>query len=599
MLKRFFLTCALLTFLLLSTSAQDAVDCRTELEIWQIQGSGEKANCENRRVQLNGNLVTVLSTDGFFIQTPAERSDNNPLTSDGIYVYTDVPPQTDGVEVGAIVNVFGAIQEYFNLTELLLTNEDDVTVLSTGHALPEAVDLATVSRDWVAGVEVHPFEPYEGMLVTVNQVAVAAPTNQFDEFGISLTGERVFREPGIEVDVYPRFAGLGLPETDLNVELIEVDPAETGMDVVYATVGSVVDVTGALAYSFEDYQIWATELSIDLAEFAARSVRTADTGEFMIATQNVENLFDIADDPQRNDALVEDYVPDTHEEYEIRIRKLSDYIRNTLGTPDILALQEVENARVLADVAYQIFSDDPTIRYATCFQEGSDERGIDNAFLVKTQSVNLNACYQMPGTLDVPAPIGNRNLFERPPLVLEADLLQENGDVLPITLINLHIKSLIDVETNATQAQRMEQAIMVANFVQALLDVDPDAHIVVLGDMNAFQFTDGLVDVVGIMTGTHNPAESRMSPEADTLEPNLINQVMRVPQDDRYSYIFNSTLQVLDHILTSPALDALVTDAQFSRGNADGFPYWHLEDNGGLRVSDHDGFVIYINPTQE
>ncbi|MDQ7034865.1 MAG: hypothetical protein Q9P01_08525 [Anaerolineae bacterium] len=378
--------------------------------------------------------------------------------------------------------------------------------------------------------------------------------------------------------------GAGLPETDLNVELIEVDPSETGMDVVYATVGSVVDVvTGALAYSFGDYQIWATELSIEIADFEARPVRARTEGEFTIATQNVENLFDLVDDPNREDDPDENYVPDTPEEYALRLRKLSDHIRNNLGTPDIVAIQELENARVLADVAFQIFSDDAATRYATCFQEGNDGRGIDNAYLVNTARVNMTACYQMPNTLDAPAPLGSGTLFGRPPLVLEADLLLSNGEAMPITLINLHIKSLIDLESNAVQQKRMAQAVTVANFVQTLFDADPDAQVVVLGDMNGFQFSDGLVDVVGIISGTHDPAAARTAPEADTLEPNLINQVLRLPEAERYSYVFNSTLQVLDHILTSPATDAIVTDAQFSRGNADGLTIWQDEDNGGLR----------------
>jgi hypothetical protein len=209
----------------------------------------------------------------------------------------------------------------------------------------------------------------------------------------------------------------------------------------------------------------------------------------------------------------------------------------------------------------------------------------------------MTTCYQLPDSLTAPAPLVGGNLFGRPPLVLEADLLTDEG-VVSVTLINLHIKSLADVDTRANQEKRMEQGLMVADFVQAIFDDDPMAHVVVLGDLNAFQFTDGLVDVVGIISGNHDPTESNTAPESDTLEPNLVNQVLRVAEDDRYSYIFNSTLQVLDHILTSPALDELITDAQFSRGNADGLPIWKTEDNA-LRVSDHDGFVIYINPTNK
>ncbi|MDQ7034864.1 MAG: hypothetical protein Q9P01_08520 [Anaerolineae bacterium] len=210
MLKRLFLTLSLLSVLFIPTIAQDAEFCAAEREIWEIQGNSEEANCNRRRIQLNDNIVTVLSTDGFFIQTPPERSDNDPLTSDGLYIYTDVDPQSYGIQVGDRVNVFGGMQEYYNLTELSPRNGNAIEILSSGNPLPEAIDLATVSLDWVAGVDVHPLERYEGMLVTVNQVPVVAATNRFGEFGISLSGERVFREAGLEIDNYPRFAGRGI-----------------------------------------------------------------------------------------------------------------------------------------------------------------------------------------------------------------------------------------------------------------------------------------------------------------------------------------------------------------------------------------------------
>ncbi|MCA9913702.1 MAG: hypothetical protein KC496_10150, partial [Anaerolineae bacterium] len=509
----------------------------------------------------------------FFMQTPEERSDGDPTTSDGVYVLTTRTPSSFGVAVGDRITLEGRVKEYYGLTQIEVNSRQSTVVLSSNNPLPQPIDLKMAALDWTVGEDVHPLERYEGMYVRVADAEVFAPTNYFDEFGITLTGERPFREAGVEIDLYPEQAEYDVPRFDLNPELIEVDPEEMGLPVEFVTVGSVVTVTGGLSYSYRDYQIWPSDLQVDLAEYQPRPVRDRAEGEYTIATQNMENFFDLVNDPGRDDSPMEDYVPDRQENYEIRLRKLSEQVRVVLGAPDILAIQEIENARVLTDLIFQIHQDDPTLRYAGCFQEGNDDRGIDNAFIVRTDRVNLLTCERLPGSLTALAPLSGQRLFGRPPLVLEAELLTD--PTVRITLVNLHIKSLSGAETEIVQVRRMAQALMVADYVQALLNEDPARNVVLLGDLNSYEVSDGLVDVQGILAGDVDPSEALLSPDYDPLEPNLVNQALRVPAGERYSYIYNSTSQVLDSILTTPGLDAFVTDAQFSRGNADALHPWH------------------------
>lgn len=590
---RFLLIAVFMLLLVLPASAQDGPDCDSALEIWQIQSATDFSSCQRERVQTLDNIVTVVGPAGFFMQTPADRSDGDPATSDGVYVFTGMPPLGWGIAVGDRVDVEGRVNEFYNLTQLEVSGPRRVTILSIGNELPEPIDLMSVNLDY-AEDGTHPLERYEGMFVSVTDARVVAPTNQFDEFGISLTGERSFREPGIEADLNPEFAGLGLPEWDLNPFLVEVDPAEMALPVEQVTVDSRATVVGGLGFAYQDYQFWPSSMEIDLAEFETRPIPLPLPEEFTIATQNVENLFDLVDDPDREDATFEDYVPDNPEAYALRLSKVSAHIRDLLHAPDIIALQEVENTRVLADLIARIQADDPALVYYGCLLEGNDGRGIDNAYLVRVSRVTVNDCYRMPGSLDEPG-LAERTLYGRPPLVLEVDLLMDDGASMPLTLINLHIKSLAGNDTARVQNRRMAQAAGIASYVQLLIDADPEAHIVVLGDINAFQFSDGLVDVVGIISGTHIPAEALVAPESDLLEPDLINQVMRVPEDDRYSYIYNHTAQVLDHILTTPSLDALVSRVAFSRGNADALRVW-FDQEGPMRLTDHDSFVIYVQP---
>jgi predicted extracellular nuclease len=574
-------------------TAQETLDCEQSLEIWQIQGAGIEANCLSERIVLQDNVVTVLGTQGFFMQTPAERSDGDVMTSDGIYVFTNLPPIAWDIQVGDHVNVDGRVKEFYDLTRIEVSGQRRVEILSSGNPLPEPIDLLSVQD--LAPADVHPLERYEGMLVRVEDARVVAPTNQFDEFAISITGDYAFREMGIEPDLMPQFVGMGLPEFDLNPELIEVDPPETGFPVEQVTIESRLTALGALSYSYQDYQIWLAEYSIETAEFDVRPVRPPSAGEFMIATQNVENFFDITDDPERDDNTYEDYVPDDAEAYQIRLEKMSLQIREVLQAPDIIALQEVEGTRSLTDLAYQIHQDDPTLNYYPCLAEGNDGRGIDNAYLVRMERVSIHQCERMTNTLNASFDLGGE-LFGRPPLVLQADLLLEDGATFPVTLINLHIKSLSGAETERTQLRRMGQAMYVAQYVQAMLDENPEANIIVLGDLNAFQFSDGLVDVVGIIQGTHQPDEALRAPETDQLEPNLINQIRRAPEEERFTFIYNSTRQSLDHILTTASVDAVVTDVQFSRGNSEALRSDHIRTGTALRSADHDGIVLYVQP---
>jgi uncharacterized protein len=578
--------------LVLPLSSQDDINCDEVLEIWQIQGSQEEPNCLRKRITTENNIITAVGIRGFFIQTPAERSDNDITTSDGVYVSTNLPPARYDIKVGDLVNVTGRIVEFYFLTQIEAA-PTRVEIISSDNPLPEPIDLTTV--DLTPGTP-HPLERYEGMYVQIINLPAVASTNKFDEFGVTLDGSgRAFREPGIEIDDTPQLAGLGLPEWDLNPQLLEIDPAEMGLPVEQIALGSRATAKGGLSYSYLDYQLWPSEIEVFPVEYEARPVRERQEGEFIIATQNVENLFDIIDDPDRDDSVFDDYVPRDEGEYQIRIAKASQHIRIILGAPDILAIQEIENQNVVNNLVEQIQADDPSLQYTGCIFEGHDGRGIDNAYLVRTDRVNLVDCQQMPGAYEARARDGG-DLYGRPPLVLEAELITADG-VFPITLINLHIRSLNGGETQRVQDKRMMQAVGVAEYIQGRVDENPDINLVVLGDLNAFQFTDGLVDVVGIISGDFDPAEAMTAPAEDTLEPNLINQVMRVAEDDRYSYVFSSNSQVLDHILTTPALDAYVSDAQFSRGNSDALTIWYLDlDKGSMRISDHDGFVIYVRP---
>jgi hypothetical protein len=165
------------------------------------------------------------------------------------------------------------------------------------------------------------------------------------------------------------------------------------------------------------------------------------------------------------------------------------------------------------------------------------------------------------------------------------------------------------------QQKRYEQAKSVANMVQNIQSVDPDVHLVVLGDFNAFEFTDGYVDLAGIIKGDFTPSDSLVcdsNPCADLVDPDLTDEVLAIPAGQRYSFIFRDKFnpagsrgdaQVLDHAMTSEALRDLVQGFEYGRGNADAAEEL-LTDPGleaplALRSSDHDGLVLYLTKDED
>ncbi len=563
-------------------------------EIFEIQGSGLTSPFVGQTVLTEDNSVTALSTDGFFMQTPADRSDNDIDTSDGVFVFTGSAPP---VAVGDRVDVTGVVAEFFFFTEL---NSPTVTVAGVG-SVPSSVafNAATPSPDPAFPSCAIEFECYEGMLVQVFDGTVTGPnqrfsTDLFAEAHIVSYSERAFREPGVE------FPGLGIPSIptwDGNPEVFELDPDRLGLPNQILPAGSTFSASGVLGFEFGGYELWPTGLTVDPVDLP-RAVWPREPGEFTVGTLNLFRLFDDIDDPP--DGGRDDFVVSTTE-YMTRLVKFSAHIREVLDAPDVLAVQEAEKLGVLEDLADQIALDDPSISYTAYLLEGNDIGTIDVGFLVRSR-VEVDSITQLGK--DEIFSYDDSLLHDRPPLLLEGRCQLEFG-ASPIAVLTVHNRSLSGIESSSSgervRLKRYTQAESIAMMVQDLQITDPDIRLAVVGDFNAFEFTDGYVDGVGIIKGDFLPAENLIcatEPCADLVDPNLTNQVLNLLTDERYSFIFRGNAQVLDHVLTSVGLGPEVTALAFGRGNADAaFEYLNDGTTPGvvpLRASDHDGLVLYL-----
>jgi predicted extracellular nuclease len=113
-----------------------------------------------------------------------------------------------------------------------------------------------------------------------------------------------------------------------------------------------------------------------------------------------------------------------------------------------------------------------------------------------------------------------------------------------------------------SETQRHAQATIVRDFVAGILAEDPTARVLVLGDINDFQFSR----TVEILE-----------------EAGLTDLIRTLPENERYSYVFEGNSQALDHILASRSLLAVAE-----------YDVVHVNSEFSDQISDHDPDLAYL-----
>lgn len=566
------------------------------VEIYEIQGSGLASPYDGQTVSSNGNIVTAVGSAGFFMQTPDARDDVDDLTSNGIYVYTGGAPT---VSVGDEVDVTGVIDEYYDFTEFASPGSQIISVVSSGNALPSAVVFndsypPTDPSLFPCGTEAMGLECIEGMWFDMSQGFISSPYVSFfgaesDDLWVKAGSNRAFREPGI---TYP--GEVGLPVFDGNPELLEVDVEGLGLTIPAAgyNAGSEISMQGAVAFSFGDYVLWPSELTVTNENSLPGTVPTATSEELTMGSLNLFRLFNDVDDPgPEDDSQVADPLV-----YAGRLAKFANYIVHDMQSPDIMALQEVENIDVLTDLATEITGQSGPV-YTAALVEGNDQGGIDVGYLYKA-SVVSNVQITQLGAAEI-NPYDSSLLHDRPPLQLSADIVLDSY-VMPIQVLNVHLRSMGGIDDSGdgdrVRNKRLSQAQSLADMIADIQNNNPGDPIYVLGDFNAFQFTDGYVDVMGQITGTAVDADNMLwAPPVYAANP-LTNTTQTLAADEQYSYIFGGFAQALDHAVVDDTGLLFFKEMNYVRGQADAPLIFEDNYNSSLRASDHDGFVLYVSP---
>ena len=118
-----------------------------------------------------------------------------------------------------------------------------------------------------------------------------------------------------------------------------------------------------------------------------------------------------------------------------------------------------------------------------------------------------------------------------------------------------------------TAEKRHQQAQAVRGFVDQILAKDKGANVVVLGDLNDFDWSQ----TADILVGAGKTA--------------LIDMPRTLPLKERYSYVFEGNSQILDQILISKNLQP-----------ASSYDVVHMNAEFPDQISDHDPQVVRLIP---
>jgi predicted extracellular nuclease len=554
------------------------------LTIPEIQGDGQFSDFDGEVVVTSG-IVTAISDSGFdgFIQDPV--GDGDPATSDGIFVddFDDLAP----AQVGDLITIEGTVEEQQFGNALPLTrinNPELVSVDSTGNSLPTPVEVNDLPDQSIAAAIAF-WEPLEGMRVEVDNGRVVGPTNGFGEF-VLLTKDDA--KPGS--GYFPQtkqilLRSLGENDVDYNPERVLVDDLTLAAPIATNPGDIVKSLVGVVDYSFGNYKIQPTESDLQLLNLPKVPVskRSGANGNAVITTYNVENLFDLVDEPGKDD--IETGGAETPDELETQLTKLAASIEDELELPAVMVLQEVENTAIAQELGDRVNAAAGTDYTAASF-ETSDGRGIEVAFLYDADRATLVDAFQLSGD-DVEAAFGPDSASPgREPLY--GEFLINGGTV---HIVGNHFKSkggddpIFSIASAAgepfnriTEVQRKLQAQVVRDFVNAILDGDPDALVMVTGDLNDFEFGEpgeGSDDPLSILEG-------------GTGEVPLTNLVFDEKDAERFSFVFDGNSQVLDHMLVSPILLEANVAVDFLHFNASFQDGLEADPSTTIRASDHD-----------
>ncbi|MGM8212723.1 5'-nucleotidase C-terminal domain-containing protein [Virgibacillus sp. W0430] len=594
-----------------SSFAYSVYEADEGIKIHHIQGESHLSPLKGQIVENVGGIVTykyeIRGSNYFHMQTPENEYDGNPKTSEGIVVYTG---NQDSVEVGDSVEVTGKVDEYHidgysdrNKTDLSITQINarndhggGITIKESNVELPEPIKITSsdIPSAIVGENGLDVFEPdqyaidfwesIEGMRVEVAPSKAVAPQQH---------GDLVVMTEEFSPENQTINGGIRLTENGPNAQSIQfkLHPNQTARDFAVKTGDKFTNpVTGVVNYGFGNYKVYADLQDVQAAfkegnTEPQRTNITKDENKLSIATYNVENFSaNVSETPAaKAKNIARAFVEDMNSPDIIGVVEVMDNNGRSAGPNDADASESYK--RLISEIGEQ---GGPTYDYTNINPEynkdgGAPDGNIRVGFLYNSDRVQLMEGIEGTATQSVDYTNGKLTLNPgrispthpalsdtRKPLAAQFEFKGES-----VVVIANHFNSKRGDDgafgknqppVLGSEPQRIELAKLVNQFVKDIKQDNPYENVVVLGDMNDFEFSKPLQALQG---------------------SELINLMEKLPAKERYTYIYQGNSQVLDHILVSNHL-GISTEVDVLHVNAD------FTDMHG-RVSDHDPILAQID----
>ena len=566
--------------------------------IGEVQGESHESPLAGKEVIINNVVVTKIDKKGTGFYVQDKVSDNNPRTSDAVYVASK-----EKVESGDLLKVQGTVKEGYMeeysvrqgqtfkkpAGSLTVTQIINATITKLGKAdLPKALNISEkMSKDIVDNTptKYNPetealdyWESLEGMLVEVTKPKVTGPQYKGDIYVLpgDYKGQKLNNIGG--VNLRP------------GVQNTEVLPVIVGNDFVAKAKDYFNDnISGVVTYRNKTYKIDPTTVPTLQDGGLKREVSKIYPSEdkLTIASYNIENF---SANNKGHDETPEE-----------KVDKIANSFIKEVHSPDIITLIEVQDnnggvndgtvdgVKSGEKLAQRIKSlGGPDYKYTEIAPVDGKDGGkpganIRVAYLYNPKRVTLigkekggseEAARFVNGHLEKnPARIDPTSVhFEKVRKSLAAEF-EFKGE--RIVVIANHLKSKLGDDAiygsnqpsvENTRPKRIEEAKILNAFIKEGLRQNPNLKFVLTGDFNDFEFSDSVKTIVG---------------------NELVNLMAEHEQGDRYSYFYRGSNQSLDNILISKNIKDKVV---FSPVHINAS---FMEEHG--RASDHDPVVVQID----
>lgn len=581
----------------------NTVNIDSDIRISHIQGDEHESPLFGHYVSNVPGVVTVITSNGFYMQNP--DPDRNLATSEGIFVFTANDPD---VNEGDFVLVDGFVYEYKGGTyslggtqiiskKYIAQYRDNISVGPTVIGAEGRMPPSSIIEDDARGLieknnafdinsdGIDFYESLEGMLVRVDNAVAVGPYLCQGSKGNYRCVVPILVDNGTNANLRTPRGGIILQHNDSNPERIFISFLSDTEKKINVGDRFPAPIFGAISYYDNNYRIEVNKTPDVIHNNLSMEVsKKATETEIVIATFNVENFL-------ANKA-----------------KNLANYIINNLNEPDIIALEEIADNEgtkesgvdasknynsIIKEINnsgghnYKFINIDPennkdgglpgsNIRVGILYRtdRGLKFDGIDGGNATASTKITIDAngphLSYNPGRIDPLNPVFKNS---RKPLAAEFTF-RDDKNKLFVIVNHFNSKSgdtplygCIQPPLNFSEIQRHKQAEVVNAFVKQILQYDANANVVVLGDLNDFQFSETLSILKGDV---------------------LFNTIERLPLNEQYTYNYEGNSQALDHILVSKNIyNNMSTDPD----NPD---VVHIDSEFADPFSDHDPVVLRI-----